>query len=349
MTCLRLPALALAALALPPLSLTAAAQDGGADPTAVRTEVPPRPIKDDKGILTVQVENDLFTGSDRHYTNGVRLSYLSAEDSVPQWLENAVRPLPIFPDEGHLRVAYAIGQSMYTPEDITIAAPQPEDRPWAGFTWASIGLINDAGDQLDHLELTLGVVGPASQADHTQRIVHDLVDTRKPRGWGNQLQNEPIVNLAYERTWRGWAESEYLGLEVDAAPHAGGAIGNAFTHANAGLMVRLGDDLPADFGPPRIRPSLPGSDFFVPQQDFGWYLFAGVDGRLVLRDITLDGNTFRDSPSVDREWLVGEVTGGIAFTFESVRIAYTQVWRTKQFESQDGPDMFGGLSVSVRF
>jgi hypothetical protein len=330
---------------------TGAEEEGIEDiiPGGVNTEVPPRIVEDDKGILTFQLENDLFTGTDRHYTNGVRFSYLSAENSVPDWVRRAARPLPFFPDEGNLRVAYALGQTMHTPEDITIKEAQPDERPWAGFTWGTVGLTNDAGDRLDSLELILGMVGPASQADDTQEFVHDLIDTTDPSGWDNQLHNEPIINLSYKRTWRRWIESEALGLEMDAAPYVGGALGNAFTHVNGGVMLRLGDDLPADYGPPRIRPTLPGSDFFVPQQNFGWYIFAGVDGRLVARNIFLDGNTFRDSASVDKNWLVGEMQAGVAVTVGDVRIAYTHVVRSREFEGQDDLDRFGALSVSLRF
>lgn len=227
----------------------------------INTEVSPRATKDDKGILTFQLENDLFTGTDRHYTNGVRVSYLSAENNVPDWVENLARPLPFFADEGNLRVAYALGQTMYTPEDITIAAPQPDQRPWAGFAWGTIGLTNDAGSRLDNLELILGVVGPASQADDTQEFVHDLIDTTDPNGWDNQLHNEPIVNLSYKRSWRGWAEFETVGLEVDTTPYVGGALGNAFTHANAGFLLRVGEDLPADYGPPVFVPRCPDQTF----------------------------------------------------------------------------------------
>ena len=36
------------------------------------------------GVFGIQVENDLFGGnSDRHYTHGLRLSWLSAEGGVP--------------------------------------------------------------------------------------------------------------------------------------------------------------------------------------------------------------------------------------------------------------------------
>lgn len=330
----------------PPSAATPAPE---AAPAAEEVPLTPRPVKDDKAIISVQVENDVFTGTDRHYTNGVRFAYLSAEDDVPQWLEDAARALPLFADEGNVRVSYALGQSMYTPRDIEIKEPQPEDHPWAGFTYATIGIINDSGRRLDSLELTLGVVGPASQADDTQEFVHDIIDTRDPAGWDNQLHNEPIVNLAYERSWRSMWQSEYIGLQADVTPHAGGAVGNAFIYANGGLMLRIGQDLPSDFGPPRIRPSQPGSDFFVPQKSFGWYFFAGVDGRFVARNIFLDGNTFRDSASVDKKWLVGELQGGVAVTIDGIRLAYTHVYRTEQFEGQDSGDTFGAFSVSFRF
>jgi len=122
-----------------------------------------------------------------------------------------------------------------------------------------------------------------------------------------------------------------------------------FTYANAGMMLRLGQRLPLDYGPPRIQPSLPGSGFFVPQDGFGWYLFAGVEGRAVARNIFLDGNTFRDSRSVDKEPLVGDLQFGIALTWRNVRLSYTHVLRTREFETQDEADNFGAFSLSVRF
>jgi lipid A 3-O-deacylase len=136
---------------------------------------------------------------------------------------------------------------------------------------------------------------------------------------------------------------------VDATPDVGLALGNVYTHGQLGLTVRVGRDLPADYGPPRIRPSLPGSDYFRPDARFGWYLFAGVTGRAVARNIFLDGNTLADSPSVDKRHFVGDFQMGFAITFPSVRIAYTHILRTREFEHQAEADQFGSLSVSVRF
>ena len=155
--------------------------------------------------------------------------------------------------------------------------------------------------------------------------------------------------MTYQRSWRSFVSQSVSGFDFNVTPHAGGAFGNVFTYANAGLMLRFGERLPLDYGPPRIQPSLPGSGFFIPQDGFGWYLFAGVEGRAVARNIFLDGNTFRDSRSVDKEPLVGDLQFGIAITLRNVRLSYTHVLRTQEFTSQAEDDNFGAFSLSARF
>ena len=58
----------------------------------------------------------------------------------------------------------------------------------------------------------------------------------------------------------------------------------------------------------RIEPSLPGSDFFEPTGGFSAYVFAGVDGRAIARNLFLDGNTFEGSRSVNKMNLVGDLS-----------------------------------------
>ena len=112
-------------------------------------------------------------------------------------------------------------------------------------------------------------------------------------------------------------------------------------------------DLPADYGPPRIRPGLTGSDFFLSdtdtERDFGWYIFAGADGRAVGHNIFLDGNTFAKSQSVPKKTFVGEVEGGVALIIYGVRVTSTEVIRSQEFIGQRGPDVFGSISASFNF
>ena len=312
----------------------------------------PARAAEERGILNIQVENDLFVNpgtSDKHYTNGFRVSWLSLENDVPNLVHDFADLVPVFAADGKLRVSYSFGQNMFTPGDITKSEPQPRDRPYAGWLYAGVGLVSDSGETLDNLELNVGVVGPWSLAEPIQRAYHDMINTTEPRGWDNQLHNEPGVVLFYERQWRRLREFETFGFGVDMTPHVGAAVGNVYTYGATGVTFRVGRNLPADYGPPRIRPSLPGSGFFLGSDGFGWYLFAGVEGRAVGRDIFLDGNTFEASQNVDKKNFVADGQAGIAMTIDDVRIAFTYVYRTTQFHGQEAPDSFGALSVSFRF
>jgi hypothetical protein len=303
---------------------------------------------DDKAIISAVWENDIFGGTDQNYTNGLRLSWLSSEREVPELAKQAAKYLPLA-DEGKKRIGFALGQNMYTPVDLTRRDPILDDRPYAGWLYGSFGIVSDTGDQLDNVMLSLGMVGPASLAHPTQDFVHDLIGSQKGQGWHNQLDNEPGVVLTAERKWRAIAEYSPFGTGVDFTPHVGVNLGNVNTDASLGFTVRLGYDLPADYGAPRIRPSLPGSDFFIPTQELGGYLFAGFDGRAVARNIFLDGNTFKDSLDVNKKPLIGSIQTGAALTWGNVRLSYTHVFMTKEFDEQLKAPDFGAVTVSYRF
>ncbi|HEU5047657.1 MAG TPA: lipid A deacylase LpxR family protein [Rickettsiales bacterium] len=306
--------------------------------------------EDDKGIWTLEYENDIFTGTDSNYTNGERMAYLSPETTVPDWIEDMADSMPLFSKQGHKRWEAALGQSMFTPRDLQHIAAQANDRPFAGWLYATAGLMSDTGYKLDNLQLTVGMVGPASLAQQTQRWIHkSVVNDPIPQGWANQLRDEPGIILSYERKWRKLYESTPFGIGTDITPSMGINLGNIYTDASVGAMLRVGYDLPADYGPPIITPNLTGSDFFVPQKDFGWYLFTGVQGKAVGRNIFLDGNTFVNSRSVDKYPFVGELEAGIVFTFNSLRVGYTQTFNTKEFVGQKQYNNFGAVTLSLRY
>lgn len=305
--------------------------------------------EDDKDILNVVFENDLFAGTDRGYTNGIRFAWLSSEENVPAWARWTASHLLPLGDEGNKRVSIAAGQNIYAPSNLSQSAPIPNDQPYAGWLYGSVGVVSDTGKRLENAVLTLGVVGPLAHARQTQSFVHHVVDSPHPRGWDNQLKNEPGINFAYERKWRGMYEASPFGVGADVMPHVGANLGNINTSASIGATLRLGYDLPADYGPPRIRPSLPGSDFFIPTKEIGGYLFTTIEQRAVAHNIFLDGNTFRDSQHVSKEILVSSLQVGAAITYGEARLSYTQVFMTKEFKTQQQAPQFGALTFSYRF
>jgi hypothetical protein len=291
---------------------------------------------------------------DGYYTYGSRFSYLSNQEP-PRWLISSAQLLPFFKIQSQLRTSYALGQSIFTPKDIDSKELIVDDRPYAGWLYGAIGLIAEYRDdsdvfnnRRDSLELNIGIVGPAAYGEQIQSFGHKIRGATEPEGWDNQLDNEPGLMLLYDRQWQGRYNLTLNGLGIDLTPHVGAALGNVMTFAAAGATIRFGNHLKDDFGVPLIRPSLPGSIYFAKASRLSWYLFAGVEGRAVLQNIFLDGNTFTDSHSVDKKDLVGDIQTGLVMTWGDYRISFTNVFRSKEFDGQDNSTQYGSISLSLR-
>jgi len=308
----------------------------------------------DRPVWTFTLENDLPADTDRYYTNGFRIGRTSALNDVPTVMIDAASSVlgPI----GDVRWRAGLGQSLYTPTEIDRETPNPTDQPYAAWLYGTVGLINDVTldghSRQTSVLLSLGVVGPAALGEQTQDFVHDLIGSQDPQGWDSQLDNEPALLLTVERRWVVPSREIISGLRADLAPHAGLALGNVFTHAAAGMTLRFGEPPNGDYGPPRIQPHTPGSEYFAPATDgasFNWYVFTGIEGRAVARNIFLDGNTFGDSASVEKNPFVMDASAGAVVVIGNLRLAYIHALRTQEFEGQAGPSVFSGLSVGWRF
>lgn len=327
---------------LPLLLITMAAM------ATVHAATPPDNLKKG-GFWSVQFENDVWgSGDDRFYSHGTEVSYLSL--NPPDWLMETGRLLPFFRTGDVNAVQFSVGQSIFTPGDTVASGLLRDDRPYAGWLYGSAELLSRYEDGPNHqvgnvLGITLGIVGPSARADQVQKGFHDLIGIDKPQGWNNQLKDEPGILLTYTR--RSQYRHDLPGrLEFETSPHIVGAIGNVYTYAGGGMMLRLGQGLRNDIAPPNIRPGFPGVPYLRPSTGANWYFFAGVEGRVVARDIFLDGNSFRDSHSVDKEPFVADMQVGFAFHYEGMRIAISNVWRSREFESQMDHVQYGAINVS---
>ena len=188
-------------------------------------------------------------------------------------------------------------------------------------------------------------------------MIHSWIGSVDPKGWDNQLHDEPVLNIFFERKWKVLQTRFTRGLGFDCIPHMGIAAGNAYSGINLGGEVRFGWNLPNDFGTYLIRP---GSDSNAPLDSsdprlfrlldrFGIHLFFAVDGSAVARNIFLDGNTFRDSHSVGKKPFVADIIGGIGVIVHRFKITHSYVHRTKEFDTQRDEQHFGAISVSFTF
>ncbi len=304
-------------------------------------------------FFTFTLENDLFGGgTDNNYTNGLLLTYYDRGFSAPgiaRWLGDM---LPTFDVNETTSTYYSLGHNLYTPDVIITPVPDSNDRPYAAYLYASAGFTSRTDDHLDDVEATIGVLGPLAMGEEIQSSVHKVVDGRNPRGWDSQLENELGLGVSWQRSWPDYYTRD-MGADyfLRAIPHAGITLGNVYSYANTGFTVQfMPEEQKWQSQPLRVRPAIPGNGLFTTGDgEWTWMAFAGAESRLMGRNIFLDGNTFEDSASVDKNYLVADATAGVAFAYGRARVSYTMNYRTKEFEDQDNDQLFGVVSLSYRF
>ena len=337
--------LATAALAMLALSASGAWASGPFDEPTDEAET---------GTFSITLENDIFADTDQDYTNGVRFSYITPKNDLNlagRWARDQIEPLI---GQADWYMIYALGQNMFTPSDIEDSTPHANERPYAGFLYGSVGVVADTGRQLHTFALDVGVVGPASLAEQSQKLVHEIGNFAKPVGWDLQLENEPAFRLIYEQKRRALANLvaplPFVELQADVLPHATFSLGTVDTSAAVGLTVRFGEELADDYGPPRVRPAVGGPGFFSDNGDWvSWYVFAGAEARAVGRNLFLEGNTFDQIDGVTVHRFVADLQAGAAVRLGSVELAYTHVLRTEEYAAQDGPAEFGSINIRTKF
>jgi hypothetical protein len=309
-------------------------------------------------VFSLVVENDsLSSGADRDYTSGIKLGYVGQD--VPGWLDGAGALTRPFSGGAPDYWGLAFGQSIFTPEDIQANPAPPDQHPYAGWLYGElmVAVEEDRDDgraprRLDIYELTIGMVGPSAMGEEAQRGIHQLLGAPEPQGWDSQLHDELAFAFSFDRRWRSLRLfADYAGgIEADLTPSTGFTVGTVYDEARVGLTARIGQRIDNDYGagPPRVRPALAALDYFR-GGPFSWSVFAGVQGRAVARNLFLDGNTFEDSASVERNPFVTDFQTGFSLSGGRMRLAYTYVWRTEEFKTQPTRQDFGALALSVRF
>jgi lipid A 3-O-deacylase len=339
-----------------------------AQPRCEDTDQALNDIRKYEGTYKFTLDNDLFANTDRDYTNGVKVAWSSPnlrsfvdDPCLPQWLQRAgwvfdsIYPIRIGKEEVEGNVTVTLGQAMFTPRNRTSTDLIVDDRPYAGWTYLGFGYNTRSSFRLDSYEINFGVVGPWSRAKESQDLIHRARGIDKFQGWSNQLGNEFGAQVVFERKYRYDffdQEKSRASFGLDLIPHAGISLGNVATYANAGFEVRAGWGLPDDFGTSPIRPAGDNSSPRAKQglaqftRDLGAHVFISVDGRAVARNIFLDGNSIRDSHSVDKKPFVADVVAGVAFNVKKYKLAFVRVYRTREFAGQATTPRYGSITIS---
>lgn len=304
------------------------------------------------GTLVGAGDNDSFVGNDRDYTSGFALAYIFDEGGLPGWFDRFLDHEPGFlgPD-ARRRIGVSLAQQLFTPENLSANPPPSGTQPYAALLYGTLSVTSEDAGGRSIAGLELGVVGPAALGEETQRLIHDVLGYVNPQGWDFQVPNQPLAGLFIERAWR-TGRGDFGrpgGMDWDFTPFVGLRGGLLESSGHVGVTLRVGAGLDRDSGPPGLRPAYAALTGFKKRDGFAAYGFLRMKGRGVGNDVTLDGAAFRESSSARRRLAVGEFQGGVAGFYGPARVTLAYTYRTRRFESQENPDIFGSLTIGLTF
>jgi len=267
------------------------------------------------GQVSIMAENDVTYKTDHYFTHGTRIQYTD-----------------------DLNWGVSIGQNMYTPDDKEAAELIPYDRPYAGYLYGSafdtIYLKNR--DELS-LELQMGMVGPDSYAEETQKWIHEHTGSYIPRGWDNQIVNH-FAFLLNSRYTAHVFDNKYFAFD----PYIELQAGNLADYLNAGFNVYIGYNLPSNRNQYRV---IPFKAVLGDNCNPYVYVYGGVEPKWMMYNMLLEDERFTIHP----ESLVYDRNVGLVIGCKYVELAFTLCLRSKEFEEQIEVEKYGSVKVSVGF
>ncbi|MBX2884313.1 MAG: lipid A deacylase LpxR family protein [Granulosicoccus sp.] len=270
-------------------------------------------------------DNDIFVGSDGGYTNGLYISWYDLPEDITSstaslpWYYRLQALLTGADDRGESVFTQNIGQSMLTPADISQPVPDENDLPYAGLLFWQGSILFGRGEVTDFATLFLGIVGPLSFAEQSQKLVHSLTGSDEPQGWDFQLKNEPLVGVRYGRFWQS-VHLDSAAIEYDIVTGAQGGLGNFISSVEADIYFRLGSKLETSYS---LLALTSAREINPTAHSGGWFAYIGANIQYVFNNILFDGNTFRDSPSVPWEHWINSITAGFAFSKENWGLSFS--------------------------
>lgn len=316
----------------------------------------------------IYLDNDLFISPDidRDYTGGLAIAYSGRRarewwfsmDRGLDWLDEwfRIQPLQTSP-KGFQRHSLEFGLILFTPDDITVDTPIPDDRPYANFVFMANSqqtTFPETGWMLQSI-LTVGFLGLSIGPD-VQSLIHSATDSAEPEGWQNQISDGGELTASYTVRAQKILLENYGRFSYEVSGALEGSIGFT-TDVNVGLSTRFGKIRSPwwTFAPHQSDYINLGQTItsriderILPSEFFGW---AGINANFGFYNAFLQGQ-FRDSAvELDRDELediVYEAWLGATKTWSNgFGLSFVTRGRTEEIKPPNGRSpLWSGFIIS---
>lgn len=283
--------------------------------------------------IRFEMENDSIWDRDSHFTNGWSLQYHSLlydnweNSSAPDFVKWIGQHIPTLnrPDSV-VRNSFGLGQTAYTPEDLTERNPPYGELPYSGTLTGSLSWQSFNRDSARVFQISIGILGEESLSGQLHIFSHnDLYMGKDPKGWDSQRETEPILNFAYQQNYTlaksdnftdrwGW----HLALGTSAS------LGNLTTDAKIDLLLRYGWNIFDGFS---VTPQPPGLGIFqlaqipksVTASPHSFEIVMGVGATSLFYSVLYDGSIISsDDRDVARDDVMFSGLIGLNYQYKNI-------------------------------
>lgn len=290
----------------------------------------------------VLLDNDLFSNTDRYYTNGVQLKYRSP--AMAFWRINSI--LPVNMKKSMEYNSIELHHAMYTPFTTKTPPLLKDDRPYAATLFVKFTRRSESPEKgiSQRASFDIGVIGEAALGSYLQKGVHAGLPTNdEPLGWETQIGNDIVLNYNYELIRQFVSTGPFSAYSIWT-----GSLGTLNTSAGTGIGIKLGNDH-------YLIASLPGTFANLRQAGNRWrYSFeTAFTTRVVGYNATLTGgilnknNIYALKPQeIERLLFIANAT--IRMKYGRYGISLAQYYLSNEFK--EGKSHFWGqIGIDIGF
>jgi lipid A 3-O-deacylase len=295
--------------------------------------------------IGVQSDNDSYLGqgSDRYYTDGIFVYYrhgLALDNNTR--LQNKV-------------LGFEFGQKIFNPQTGSIFVNGADDvryidRPFAAYLYvgSTLNLLYKDESNLK-IGAQLGIVGPGALGKQIQTFVHDNFGFYHPSGWEYQVDNNLELNFSAEYN-RLLARGSWI--DVSLASYAN--LGNGFTGAGVGPLIRLGD-FNQLFNSVSTQSTAIKSSSVTPLHSHELFFYYKPQLNVVAYDATVQGSLFssRSASSMevtlDPKRLIFSNQLGIGYSGKRFVLDAAAIFHTKDVKQMVQSHQWGSVTLLYRF
>ena len=290
--------------------------------------------------------NDAFAGTDKHFTNGIALSWLKD----PMELTSMVKKVPFGNDMKNYTTGLNIYQIILTPTDKDLVTPQYDDVPYAGYLALSAYLFKYDKKRFYEYRIEAGVIGEEAGGEEVQNGFHKIIGKDQSKGWDTQLATQYTLNLLFKYGEISWQKNDFYGFDTDWFNQAGVEIGNFSTDIFGSSMFRIGKNYIQNFNVhyPYLKEEAALLQIDTKHEGFGWSGSIGINMDILAYSYILE-EAEDEGYSLHKNTLNASMYVGIDLYYNAHKFTFFYQSQSPYSKEQNSFDTFGGFSYSFLF